>query len=79
MLKVNPENKDKFKQAVLDGAKIGRGHLGWGGQARLMVAMDVDQVLGISSFRSKKRIRIKKMKSLIQKSFIQNIMQYVKQ
>jgi hypothetical protein len=59
-----------FAEAVTNAAQIGRGKLGWSGQARMFVALGLDRQFGVYG---KKRLRKKKMKRLIQSVFLREI------
>lgn len=77
--RVKPGQEKQFEQAVQDAARIARGHLGWGGNARLMVEFGFDRHLLPRGHRrlGNKRMRIKKMKSYMKEIFMQAIAEHV--
>lgn len=62
-LKIKEGHLDSFKKDVMTARNIRVGYLGKNGQANMMLALGLDQILGI---KGKKRIRKKRMKQMVE-------------
>lgn len=73
VLSPKPQQTKEFLGALEEAHKIGHGPLGWAGMTKLMMELGLDKHLGI---KGKKRIRKKKLRRMLEQTFISSIMQH---
>jgi len=69
-------HEEAFERDFLKAHRIAKGKLGWSGQAKMFVWLNLDkQMFG---GKGKKRVRIKKMKRQLKKAFLEQVLSHLR-